>query len=56
MCYPSPHSTTRRAEAFRQRTFVLVSKAYTTIPLALAQVYLGLPSDLLLRGMSRRPG
>ncbi|KAF8275274.1 hypothetical protein EI94DRAFT_1793883 [Lactarius quietus] len=31
------------------RTFVLVSKAYTTIPLALAQVYLGLQTDHLLR-------
>jgi COP9 signalosome complex subunit 8 len=36
-------------ESFRQRTFVLVSKAYTTIPLALAQVYLGLQNDRLLR-------
>ncbi|KAH9039024.1 COP9 signalosome [Lactarius hengduanensis] len=36
-------------ESFRQRTFVLVSKAYTTIPLSLAQVYLGLQSDHLLR-------
>ncbi|KAH9079152.1 COP9 signalosome [Lactarius deliciosus] len=36
-------------ESFRQRTFVLVSKAYTTIPLSLAQVYLGLRSDHLLR-------
>ncbi|KAH9004874.1 COP9 signalosome [Lactarius hatsudake] len=36
-------------ESFRQRTFVLVSKAYTTIPLSLAQVYFGLQSDHLLR-------
>ncbi|KAI9446704.1 COP9 signalosome [Lactarius indigo] len=36
-------------ESFRQRTFLLVSKAYTTIPLSLAQVYLGLQSDHLLR-------
>jgi len=35
-------------ESFRQRTIVLLSKAYTTIPLALAQVYLGLPADELL--------
>lgn len=36
-------------ESFRQRTFVLVSKAYTNIPLDLAQIYLGLQSDHLLR-------
>ncbi|KAI0247075.1 COP9 signalosome [Lactifluus subvellereus] len=41
-------------ESFRQRTFALLSKAYTTIPLTLAQVYLGLPSDELLPIASRR--
>jgi len=35
-------------ESFRQRTIVLLSKAYTTIPLALAEVYLGLPTGELL--------
>jgi len=35
-------------ESFRQRTIVLLSKAYTTIPLALAEVYLGLPAGELL--------
>jgi COP9 signalosome complex subunit 8 len=39
-------------ESFRQRTFALLSKAYTTIPLTLAQVYLGLPSDELLSSRS----
>ncbi|KAF9469227.1 hypothetical protein BDZ94DRAFT_1244001 [Collybia nuda] len=35
-------------ESFRQRTFALVSKAYTSLPLLLAQTYLGLPPDQLL--------
>jgi len=35
-------------ESFRQRTFILLSKAYTSLPLSLAQTYLGLPSDQLL--------
>jgi len=35
-------------ESFRHRTIVLLSNAYTAIPLALAQIYLGLPADELL--------
>ncbi|KAH9984735.1 hypothetical protein BJV74DRAFT_847876 [Russula compacta] len=35
-------------ESFRKRTVDLLSKAYTTVPLALAQVYLGLSADKLL--------
>ncbi|KAJ6618863.1 COP9 signalosome, partial [Mycena sp. CBHHK59/15] len=35
-------------EAFRTRTFNLLSKAYTSLPLPLAQMYLGLPPDELL--------
>jgi len=35
-------------ESSRQRTIALLSKAYTDIPLALAQVYLGLSADELL--------
>ncbi|KAF8503796.1 COP9 signalosome [Russula emetica] len=35
-------------ESFRQRTVVLLSKAYTTIPFAIAQAYLGLPAEELL--------
>ncbi|KAK0211161.1 hypothetical protein DFS33DRAFT_1271020 [Desarmillaria ectypa] len=35
-------------ESFRERTFRLLSKAYTALPLALAQTYLGLTSDRLL--------
>jgi hypothetical protein len=45
-------STTRWIESFRQRTVVLLSEAYTAIPLALAKVYLGLPVDELLSCMS----
>ncbi|KAA1469378.1 hypothetical protein DENSPDRAFT_928083 [Dentipellis sp. KUC8613] len=40
--------TTNFVESFRRRTFALISKAYTSIPLALAQSYLGLPRDQLL--------
>jgi COP9 signalosome complex subunit 8 len=39
-------------ESFRQRTIVLLSNAYTAIPLALAQIYIGLPADKLLSSMS----
>lgn len=35
-------------ESFRQRAFVLLSKVYTSVPLFLAQIYLGLSSDQLL--------
>ncbi|THH30747.1 hypothetical protein EUX98_g3438 [Antrodiella citrinella] len=35
-------------ETFQQKTFALLSKAYTSIPLALAQTYLGLSTDQLL--------
>ncbi|KAK0229042.1 hypothetical protein IW262DRAFT_1429822 [Armillaria fumosa] len=38
----------RFTESFRERTFRLLSKAYTALPLALAQTYLGLTSDRLL--------
>ncbi|KAJ7766780.1 COP9 signalosome [Mycena metata] len=34
--------------AFRDRTFRLLQKAYTTLPLALAQTYLGLPAEEVL--------
>ncbi|TFY71882.1 hypothetical protein EVG20_g1135 [Dentipellis fragilis] len=44
--------TTNFVESFRRRTFALISKAYTSIPLALAQSYLGLPRDQLLAGTS----
>lgn len=37
-------------EAFRFRTFTLLSKAYSSLPLSLAQVYLGLPGDQVLKG------
>jgi len=36
-------------ESFRQRTFILLSKAYISLPLSLGQTYLGLSSDELLR-------
>jgi len=35
-------------ETFQQKTFALLSKAYSSIPVPLAQVYLGLPTDQLL--------
>jgi len=35
-------------DSFRQRTIVLLSKAYTSLPLSLAQMYLGLSSDQLI--------
>ncbi|KAK0496892.1 hypothetical protein EDD18DRAFT_1164459 [Armillaria luteobubalina] len=38
----------RFTESFRERTFRLLSKAYTALPLALAQTYLGLTSERLL--------
>jgi hypothetical protein len=38
-------------ETFRTRTFKLLSKAYTSLPLALGQVYLGLTAEQLLAGM-----
>ncbi|KAI0273464.1 COP9 signalosome [Gloeopeniophorella convolvens] len=39
-------------EAFRQRTFALVSRAYTSIPLPLAQTYFGLPNEQFLSVVS----
>lgn len=39
-------------ETFRARTFQLLSQAYTSLPVALAQTYIGLPVDQLLAGMS----
>ncbi|KAF9454615.1 hypothetical protein P691DRAFT_692321 [Macrolepiota fuliginosa MF-IS2] len=36
-------------EAFRHRAFVLLSKAYSSLPLSLAQVYLNLPGDQIIR-------
>ncbi len=36
-------------ESFRLRTFVLLSKAYSEISLTLAQHYLGLPAETLLK-------
>jgi len=41
-------------ESFRQRTVVLLSKAYTTIPFAIAQAYLGLPAEELLSLVSEK--
>ncbi|GLB34789.1 putative CSN8/PSMD8/EIF3K family protein [Lyophyllum shimeji] len=35
-------------ESFRQRTFTLLSKAYASLPVPLAQVYLGMKNDELL--------
>ncbi|KAJ7286274.1 COP9 signalosome [Mycena rebaudengoi] len=35
-------------DSFRDRTFTLLSKAYTSLPLPLAQMYLGLPPEELL--------
>jgi len=34
-------------ESFRRRTVELLSKAYTTIPFAITQAYLGLPAEEL---------
>ncbi|KAI0282704.1 COP9 signalosome [Russula brevipes] len=47
-------SVTAFIDSFRQRTVVLLSNAYTTIPLALAQVYLGLSTDDLLSFASEK--
>lgn len=38
-------------ESFRSRTFILLSKAYTSLPLSLGQAYLGLNAEQLLSGM-----
>jgi len=40
-------------EAFRTRTFNLLSKAYTSLTLSLAQMYLGLPADAVLAAAER---
>jgi COP9 signalosome complex subunit 8 len=40
-----------QSESFRQRTVELLSKAYTTIPFAIAQAYLGLPAEELFSCM-----
>ncbi|KAJ7633007.1 COP9 signalosome [Roridomyces roridus] len=40
-------------DAFRSRTFDLLVKAYTSLPLALAQTYLGLPADEVLAVASK---
>ncbi|KAF5358456.1 hypothetical protein D9756_001449 [Leucocoprinus leucothites] len=42
---------TNFVEAFRQRTFTLISKAYSSLPLSIAQVYLGLPGDQIIAGL-----
>ncbi|KAF9792827.1 COP9 signalosome [Thelephora terrestris] len=39
--------------SFRHRTFNLISKAYTSIPMSLAESYLGLPRDDLLPTVTR---
>ncbi|KXN92185.1 COP9 signalosome complex subunit 8 [Leucoagaricus sp. SymC.cos] len=36
-------------ETFRERTFALISKAYSSLPLSLAQIYLGLPGEQIVR-------
>ncbi|KAJ8463676.1 hypothetical protein ONZ51_g10103 [Trametes cubensis] len=40
-----PSSITATIDAFRKRTFNLLSRAYTSIPLSLAQMYLGYTPD-----------
>ncbi|ETW86176.1 hypothetical protein HETIRDRAFT_309227, partial [Heterobasidion irregulare TC 32-1] len=39
---------TQFVESFRRRTFALISRAYSSIPLALAQAYIGLSQEELL--------
>lgn len=41
-------------DAFRRRTFVLLSKAYTSITLSDAQTYLGLEGEQVVQGMYER--
>lgn len=38
-------------DAFRKRTFALIAKAYTSIQLQRAQVYLGLTAEQVVNGM-----
>ena len=38
-------------EAFRTRVVALVARAYTTVPVQLAQTYLGLPQEQVLSSM-----
>ncbi|EKM82569.1 hypothetical protein AGABI1DRAFT_82333 [Agaricus bisporus var. burnettii JB137-S8] len=40
---------TNFVEAFRQRTLVLLSRAYSSLPLSLAQVYLGISDDQVVK-------
>ncbi|KAF8892433.1 hypothetical protein BD779DRAFT_1509060 [Infundibulicybe gibba] len=40
-------------ESFRSRTFLLLSKAYTSLPLSLGQTYLGMPADQLILAAER---
>jgi len=39
-------------DSFRQRTFALLSKAFTSIPLSLAVSFLGLSGDELISGIT----
>jgi len=41
-------------DSFREKTFNLISRAYTAISLSDASVYLGLPSELILKSASER--
>ncbi|KAF8205736.1 COP9 signalosome, partial [Mycena galopus ATCC 62051] len=40
-------------DTFRERTFNLLQKAYTSLPLPLAETYLGLPANEVLAGAER---
>ena len=39
-------------EAFRTRVFSLVARAYASVPIQLAQTYLGLPQEQVLSSMT----
>ncbi|EMD38211.1 hypothetical protein CERSUDRAFT_113361 [Gelatoporia subvermispora B] len=45
--------TTLFVEVFRQQTFGLLSSAYASLPLSLAEVYFGLPSERILEISAR---
>ena len=39
------------SDSFRERTFQLLSRAYTEVPLNLVETYLGLPAEQIVPGM-----
>ena len=41
------------SDSFRERTFQLLSRAYTEVPLNLVETYLGLPAEQIVPGMVR---